>query len=342
MSLTVQAATGEALPTRADAVIEGGGVHVLALAGAMREFESRGIGRPWVSVGGVGAGSIIASYLTTGHDANDVVSMLATVPWKRFLDYGPGGKVLGGYWNFVRRGAVARGQSLHAWFHGALNGATFAFTRTPDGSGFRLALIAYDYTHRRLIRIPDDLRRYRFPWGPGPIEPESVPIADGVAMAMAIPGIFPPVELVEVSTGDRSWIVDAGPYSNFPVSLFDLQEGPLFRPTFGFRVTYGDRPAGQPGARKNATGLGWRSALGPAGFQTTPLTWDAQGQSELSRVRACVVPVSGVAPEDFHLTVERENALVQIGKESAGTFLDGFSLENYHNVFKKHLRTAAD
>jgi NTE family protein len=340
VSLTVQAATGEALPTTADAVIEGGGVHVLALAGAMREFEARGIG-PWVSVGGVGAGSIIASYLTTGHDANDVVGMLAKVPWKQFLDYGPGGKVLGGYRTFVRRGAVARGQALHTWFNRELEHKTFSVTRVPDGPAFRLALIAYDYTHRRLIRLPDDLRRYRFPGGSGPIDPGSLPIADGVAMAMAIPGLFPPVELVELSTGDRSWIVDAGPHSNFPVSLFDLQEGPLFRPTFGFRVTYADRPDGRAGVR-TSTGIGWRSALGPAGFQTTPLTWDEQGQSELSRVRACVVPVSGVAPENFRLTVELEETLVQIGRESARTFLDDFSLENYHNVFEKHLRADAD
>jgi NTE family protein len=89
----------------ADAVIEGGGIHVLALAGAMQEFEERGF-KPWRDVAGVGAGSILAAYLATGHDAKEAVALLTKTPWERFLDWGRGGRI-GGYWNFLRRGALA-------------------------------------------------------------------------------------------------------------------------------------------------------------------------------------------------------------------------------------------
>ena len=108
----------------ADAVIEGGGIHVLALAGAVQEFEEQGF-KPWADVAGVGAGSILAAYLATGHDAEQAAALLTKTPWERFLDCGRGGRMLGGYWNFLRRGALARGEALTAWFDEAVLGATF-------------------------------------------------------------------------------------------------------------------------------------------------------------------------------------------------------------------------
>jgi NTE family protein len=204
-------------------------------------------------------------------------------------------------------------------------------------------LVAYDYSHSRLLLLPDDLRLYRAPARSSPLEPELVRIADGVRMAMAIRGLFPPVELVELETGERSWIVDASPYSNFPVWLFDRADGLPQRPTFGFRVIRGRSPAQQPRQQQrqdeDPSGLGWRAALGPDPFQTTPLRWDKREQSELARVRACLVPVPGVKAEDFSASLERQGWLLSAGRNAARTFLEQFSVDEYTNTYRRHLKT---
>ena len=318
----------------ADAVIEGGGIHVLALAGAIEEFGEHGVTK-WVEVAGVGAGSIIASLLACGHDPRDVVELVRSTKWAGFVDCGRGGATLGGYWNFLRRGGVAHGRYLRDWMGHLLNMHVFGDVRYGEGNGnYRLALVAYDFTHRRLLRLPDDLAGYRFPGQRHAIDLDGLRIADGVRMAMSIVGLFPPIELVEVESGDRSWIVDAGPYSNFPVSLFD--QALVRRPTLGFRVGRANSESATPGTEAPQE-LGWRGALGPDPFQTTPLNWNERDQTELSRMRACVVPVSGVEAGNFDLSEARQAMLLQAGRDAARAFLETFSYDSYLNTMGRRL-----
>ena len=316
----------------ADGVFQGGGVKGIALVGALLGFFERGY-RRWVNVAGASAGAIIAAYLACGHDAYAAERLLRRAPYARFADWGPGGKLLGGAWNFVRRHGFTRGEYFRRWLDSELEGRTFGAV-TEDGVS-RLKLIAADVTNRELLVLPDDLGKYRLPGSPQPIDPDRFRIADAVRMGMALPYFFPPVELVHGSSGRSSLIVDGGMLSNFPVWLFDVSDRDPLRPTFGFRLT-GGRGYGA-GIESVARTLGWPVKLGWDLFGTAMEAWDKRFMSKSTRVRTCPVPAGTVATTDFNLTSVQQTELVEGGRRAARQFLDDFRVEEYVNTYGRKL-----
>ncbi|HVM56567.1 MAG TPA: patatin-like phospholipase family protein [Gaiellaceae bacterium] len=192
----------------ADGVFRGGGVKGLGLAGALLGFAQHPT-KPvhtWVNVAGASAGAIIACYLATGHDAKDMVELMKKTKFGSFQDFPPGGEYLGGFFNLVRKHGLAHGEAFRIWFDDELDHATFATTKTKDGKGWRLKLIAVDATNKALLVLPDDLARYRLPGASAAIVPDEFPIASAARMSMSIPYFFEPVTLVR----DRVFVIDAG------------------------------------------------------------------------------------------------------------------------------------
>jgi NTE family protein len=118
---------------------------------------------------------------------------------------------------------------------------TFADLRLPEDpdadpeltgdKGFRLVVTATDITRGRALRLPWD---YRSAFG---LDPAEQSVADAIRMSMSIPLFFKPCELVDQRTGKASTIVDGGVLSNFPLELFDRQDGQCPRwPTLGIGV----------------------------------------------------------------------------------------------------------
>ena len=191
----------------ADGVFRGGGVKGLGLAGALLGFAEHPEKpvKKWVNVAGASAGAIIACYLATGHDADDIAELMSKTKFGDFQDFPRPGKVLGGGMNLVRRHGLARGDAFRHWFSEQLEGKTFAATKTEDGE-YRLKLIACDVTNRALLVLPDDLPRYRRIGEATPIDPDEFEIADAARMSMSIPYFFEPMQLVR----DRVIITDPG------------------------------------------------------------------------------------------------------------------------------------
>ena len=192
----------------ADGVFRGGGVKGLGLAGALLGFAEHPT-KPvtkWVNVAGASAGAIIACYLACGHDAADMADLLKTTKFGQFQDFPPGGKILGGGPNLIRRHGLAHGEALRRWLSKELDGKTFAAVKAPNGVDYRLKLIAADVTNRALLVLPEDLRRYRHLGESAPIDPDTFEIADAARMSMSIPYFFIPVDLVR----DRVMVEDAG------------------------------------------------------------------------------------------------------------------------------------
>ena len=316
----------------ADGVFQGGGVKGIALVGALLGFFERGY-RRWVNLAGASAGAIVAAYLACGHDAQDAEDLLRRAPYERFADYGPGGRVLGGTLNLMKRHALARGEYFHRWLADELEHKTFRSVK-EDGR-YRLKLIAADVTHRELLVLPDDLGRYRLPGAVEAINPDRFPIADAVRMSMSIPYFFPPVELVRTETGRSAAIVDGGMLSNFPVWLFDVADRDPLRPTFGFRLT-GGRGYGS-GLQAVVERLGWPIKLGSDMFHTAMEAWDKRFLSNSTRVRTCPVPAGEVGTTDFGLTALQQAELVAAGRRAARRFLDDFRPEAYFNTYGRRL-----
>lgn len=192
----------------ADGVFRGGGVKGLGLAGALLGFDQHPT-KPvhkWVNVAGASAGAIIACYLATGHDAKDMVDLMKKTKFGSFQDFPPGGEVLGGGLNLIRRHGLAHGEAFRSWFSDVLEHKTFAATKTDDGKGYRLKLIAVDATNKALLVLPDDLPRYRLPGETTAIDPDRFEIANAARMSMSIPYFFEPVTLVR----DRVFVLDVG------------------------------------------------------------------------------------------------------------------------------------
>jgi NTE family protein len=198
----------------ADGVFRGGGVKGLGLAGALLGFADHPTKpiKKWVNVAGASAGAIIACYLACGHDAADMAALLKRTKFGEFQDFPPGGKVFGGFPNLVRKHGLAHGEAFRKWFGNELGHKTFADVKTPDGTDWRLKLIAADTTARALLVLPDDLARYKRVGESAPINPDEFELADAARMSMSIPYFFEPVELVRdvvlvESVGDTDGLI---------------------------------------------------------------------------------------------------------------------------------------
>jgi NTE family protein len=197
----------------ADGVFRGGGVKGLGLAGALQGFAQHPE-KPvtkWVNVAGASAGAILACYLACGHDAADIAGLMEKTHFADFQDFPPPGKVLGGGHNLIRRHGLARGEAFRLWFGEQLEHKTFASTKTEDGKGYRLKLIAVDVTNKALLVLPDDLPRYRRVGDDKAIDPDTFEVADAARMSMSIPYFFEPFQLVR----DRVLVEDPGANDQF-------------------------------------------------------------------------------------------------------------------------------
>lgn len=319
---------------QADGVFQGGGVKGIALVGALIGFAERGW-TDWVNVAGTSAGSIIASFLACGHDAEDLEKLLRETPYPKFEDFGSGGEVIGGVLNLVRNHGLAHGEYFHRWFLEQTDEKTFGDVKAE---GRTLKLIAADVTHRELLVLPDDLAAYRQPGGTEPIDPDSFRIADAARMSMSIPFFFQPVELVRIETGKPATIVDGGMLSNFPIWLFDVQDRDALRPTFGFRLVGGKGVGG--GMQAVVDGLGWPVRLGADMFHTAMEAWDKRFMSHSTYVRTCAVSAGDVGTTDFNVTPAQQDWLVESGKKAAADFLDAFKPLSYVNTYGRRLAPA--
>ncbi len=328
--------------TEADGVFQGGGVKGIALAGALLAFADHDqiAIQKWVNVAGTSAGAIIAAYLATGHDPQDLHKLMQNVLYASFQDWGRGGKIAGGAWNLARHHGLAHGETFRTWFDNELGGATFESVRrnenTPDKGGdpYRLRLIASDVTQHRMLVLPADLSGYKLPGTDCPIEPDRFKIADAVRMSMSIPFFFQPVLLESVETGKSCTIVDGGILSNFPVWLFDV-DGAVTRPTFGFHLT-GGRDVGEGFEHILAT-LGWPVKLGIDIVRTASEAWDERFMTHSTVVRTLPVPSGDIAATDFSLTAEDQRRLLESGRQAANAFLDTFQTADYVNTFGQKL-----
>src|ERR671938_1325828 len=95
--------------SRADGVFEGGGVKAIALAGAVAAAEEAGV-QEWVNVAGTSAGAIVASLLAVGYTADELRAALQQTDFRRFADYGFGGRFVGGFLNSLHLRGYARGR----------------------------------------------------------------------------------------------------------------------------------------------------------------------------------------------------------------------------------------
>ena len=317
---------GARAPHSADGVFEGGGVKGLALVGGLLEFADHGY-TDWVNVAGTSAGAIVASYLATGHSAEQAKALLEATDFATFEDFGRGGLLVGGIVDLLAHHGLAHGQVFHEWFNRAVGGQTFA---DIEKGGRTLKLIASDITRHQMLVLPEDLAQFLDPRSGSPIDPGSTLVADAVRMSMSIPYFFTPITLVHGTTREACTIVDGGVVSNFPVWIFDVDRDAT-RPTFGFRLGGGAGAGG--GHRRALEHLPWEVGMAVELFETASDAFDTEFATHSTAVRTCVLDADGVGTTDFTLTAEQKRMLVDLGREGARAFLRGFAASDYVNSY---------
>ena len=343
------ATTGQPLGfTKADFVLEGGGVRGIALVGALLAFEQRGIGSHRIA--GVSAGAVVGALVAAGipltalGDAyvQDYRSLLDGT-WLRRLPIPVFNKWASIY--FLK--GQFKGKALRRWIGDRLGDAQLLHGKPPlrtwgqlrfDDPGadphlvingelvtvrdqYHLVVVSNDVTRGPMMRFPWD-----YPYWYG-VDPDSQSVADVVYWSAAVPGFFLPGKLTSDFTNQTSNMVDGGLSNGFPVDIFDRHDGlPPRWPTFYIGLQTRRDPH-QPVKHPDRSGLS---------YWTEQVLWsaiDGRNTTELAdperRSREVLVPANEVDPLDFGISRQRQEALFQLGAETANRFLDTFSWQAY-------------
>lgn len=324
----------------ADLVFEGGGVKGIGLAGALAALEERDY-RPQ-NVAGTSAGAISAALLAAGYTAAELREIILSLDYRRFRDKAWEDKV-----PLIERSlsmlldlGLYEGDYFLAWIRERLEAKgvrTFADLVHPDFADdprfrSRLQVIASDVTRHDLLVLPRDAKKLG-------IEPDDLDVALAVRMSMSIPVFFEPIRFENPKTGETHVIVDGGMLSNYPVWLFDCDDGtPPDWPTFGMllvepqpRVPVGAR---LPKPKLAGSGTGAVLDYVKALAQTMMEAHDRMYVEQASYVRTIPIPTLGVGTTEFDLSKERALALFDSGRRAAEKFLDKWDFEAYVAEFR--------
>jgi len=311
-----------------DIVLEGGGVKGLALAGALESFGDAGYS--FARVGGTSAGALVGAVLAAlaqrGEPATRLVDIARTLDFSKFPDRGFPGRYLGplgfladGLSVLIEDGAY-EGDYLRRWLSGVLRDlgvSTFGDLRTDDPGDdgtvhhqWRLAVTVTDVSRHRLVYLPWQYDEYGR-------DPDDQLVVDAVRASASIPYFFEPVSL----TGPRgtSTLVDGALVSNYPISMFDREDGlPSRWPTLGIRLSSPETPAQEEAPRPVKGPV----ELGAALVETAIEGCQAEHVTDPCNVARTV----GVdtTPIDFDIDTAQRERLIEAGRVTARRFLTGW------------------
>lgn len=304
---------------RADLVLEGGGVRGVGLVGAVTALAQAGyrFGR----VAGTSAGALVGALVAAGAEVEQLRELVEEADLRSFADRGlldhlP---LVGPALSVVLEKGVFEGEAIRGWVDdrlAELGVRTFGDLRHEDADShlplerrYKLVVTATDLNLGRLVRLPWDYERYG-------LDPDEQPVADAVRASTAIPYFYEPVVLEVGDTGHH--LVDGGLLSNFPVDLFDRDDGraPRF-PTIGVKLS----------ARPDAT-TEPRDIGGPVSYLEAVIGTALRMQDRMHLGEPCVVDrtvfvdTTGVEPTDFGLAPEVRDRLYRSGKRAAERWLE--------------------
>ncbi|TGA96401.1 hypothetical protein E4665_15715 [Sporolactobacillus shoreae] len=290
-----------------DIVFSGGGIKGFAFVGALARLEKSGY--RFKRAAGTSAGSIVAALLMAGYTASEMKKLMDGMDTRQLLD--APARIRFPFYKWLRvyfRMGLYRGEKLEHWLEKALaDKGISVFSDLPPGS---LKMIVSDVSKGKMVVIPDDLPDYG-------INPDSFSVARAVRMSAGLPFFFEPVSLFD-GNGERSLIVDGGILSNFPIWIFDMEEGGLpARPYLGIQTTQGDK--GEHAGIQNAFEL-FRGI-----FTAMHEAHDERTIQRIKDSNLIVIPIKNVTTKDFQISVEERSRLYQLGVERTDRFLQKWS-----------------
>ena len=208
-------------------IFEGGGVRGVAIAGAVAAAQDSGV--IFDRVIGTSAGALVASLIAAGYTSSELSETVCSVEWRSLLDPVPGARipVIGKHIALILKKGIYRGDRLEKVWGDLL--AAKGVRTFGDLRPRTLTVVATDLNHSRGIAIPEALPSYG-------IDPLSFPVARAVHMSAAIPFLFTPVPLRDLSRGETVLMADGAMAANYPIGLAEPDAAVL-----GFRLDADNR-----------------------------------------------------------------------------------------------------
>lgn len=301
----------------ADGVIEGGGIKVIGLVGALSVAEKKGF--RWKRLAGTSAGSIVATLLAAGYTSDELYQLLMDKDfnslirptWYHQIPYfGPALRL------WVKKGLYS-GRELENWIADLLLQKGIRTFADMDEQ-MELSIIASDISRGKLVVLPKDLPAYGY-------SKEQMTVAKAVRMSCSIPFFFDPVKMIHKSSNKPSYLVDGAVLSNFPVWLFD-EETPRW-PTLGFRL--------YSNAKETVHEIKGPLSLFYSMFLTMMDAHDNRHILEQDQLRTISVPAVGVKLTDFSLSKSKKQRLYQSGIHAAEAFFQNWTFDQYLEARRK-------
>jgi NTE family protein len=321
----------------ADLVLEGGGVKGIGLAGAVLTLDQAGY--RFQRVAGTSAGAIAAAIIAALNKAEKPVAKLQgylqEVKFEQFMATSHLRAALGGLGDaehLLLHMGLYDGDYLLDWLGGVLSdiGIThFGDLRLDDPAAdqtwtarqrYSLVVHTSDITRGKLVRLPWDYVNYG-------LDADHQRIVDAVRASMSIPFFFEPVRVraaavttevadVAAAAGRVTW-VDGGLLDNFPVDVFDRDDGAEARwPTIGIKLS-----AKQTSI---AGGHGTDSVASEA-IACLETMLDNAGRYYVppdKAVRTIFIDNAGIKATDFGITPEQQQTLFENGQNAARDWLN--------------------
>jgi NTE family protein len=294
---------------KADAVFEGGGVRGIAFAGAIEAMEEQNL--EWMRIAGTSAGAIVAALLAAGYTSKEIRTALEKMDFGQFRGRNIVNRIplIGNLTQLVFSLGMYKNDYLESWMDELLTNKNIkTFADLPEG---KLKIIASDISYGKMLIFPDDLPRYG-------MSPADVNISKAVMMSSSMPFFYRPV-IWKGKNGKKSYILDGGLLSNFPIWIFD-KKNPSF-PTFGFHFVKED----VLGESIIPTPLHLFENI----FRTMLQAHDLRHLNEDTRERTIQIPTGNITATDFDLSETDIDSLYSSGYHAATRFLSTWDFEKY-------------
>lgn len=286
-----------------DCVFSGGGVKSFAFIGVCKSMDLKGY--QIERTAGTSAGAIFACLIAAGFSITQIDELIKDLQLKQLLDPPPLSKFPLIKWlSFYFQKGLYKGDKLEDWIRSVLSERDiYTFGDLKENY---LKVIVSDISLGKLVVIPDDLNRL---YG---INPKFFSIAKAVRMSASFPYFFMPQPLINMND-KKSYIVDGGLLSNFPLWIF-RQDNSDTRPVLG--MTLSDK-------MENAESADIHNALDMlhALFTTMQKAHDARYIAKSKEKNIIFIPVNGFNSMDLNISEGKREKLIQRGKESADSFL---------------------
>lgn len=294
---------------KADAVFEGGGARGIAFIGAIQAMEEENV--DWERLAGTSAGALIAALLASGYKSYEIKERVSELDFpklrgKTFLNRIP---FFGVFLELMINLGIYKNDYLESWVDSLLlEKGVRTFADLPDG---KLKIIASDISNGQMLILPDDLGRYK-------MTPADFKVSTAVMMSASIPFFYRPV-IWKLKEREKSYILDGGLLSNFPIWIFDT-DNPRF-PTFGFHFV------------KDEVNI---DAVIPTPihlfkniFKTMLQAHDLRHLNEETLERTIQIPAGNITATDFELNEDEIDFLYRSGYTSTKEFLSEWDFEQH-------------